>query len=77
MTKEQMKAVLDRVLSWPTEAQEEVLASLEMIEEELTGFSGVPEGDQEALARSSDDVTRGRFASDAEVREAFDRFRRE
>jgi hypothetical protein len=73
MTKEQIRAVLDRVLTWPTEAQEEAVASLEMIEEQLAGVS---EGDLEALARSSDDVAQGRFASDAEVREVFDRFRR-
>jgi hypothetical protein len=76
MTKEQIKAVLDRVLTWPTEAQEEALASLETIEEQLAGTSGVSEGDREALARSSDDVAHGRFASDTEVREVFDRFRR-
>ena len=75
MTKEQMKAVLDRVLTWPTEAQEEALASLQMIEEELAGSSGLSKSDRDALARSSDDVAQGRFASEAEVREVFDRFR--
>jgi hypothetical protein len=75
MTKEQIRAVLDRVLTWPAEAQEEALASLEMIEEELAGSSGVSEGDRKSLARSSD-VAQGRFASDVEVRDVFDRFRR-
>jgi hypothetical protein len=32
--------------------------------------------DREALARSAEDVRRGRFATDQEVRRFFDRYRR-
>jgi hypothetical protein len=76
MTREQIKAVLDRMLTWPAEAQAKALVSLEMIEQELAGSPGVTEGDRKALARSSDDVAHGRFASDVEVGEVFDHIRR-
>ena len=34
MTKEQVKAVLDRVLTWPPERQEDVARVVEMMEEQ-------------------------------------------
>jgi hypothetical protein len=37
MTGDQVKAVLDRVLTWPVEAQGEAVTSLETIEEEFLG----------------------------------------
>jgi hypothetical protein len=69
MTKDQVKAVLDRVLSWPPEAQEEAVASLEKIEEEFMGSHELSSEDREALRRSADDVQHGRFATDEKVRE--------
>jgi|HubBroStandDraft_6_1064221.scaffolds.fasta_scaffold81344_3 hypothetical protein len=76
MTKEEIKIVLDRVLTWPAEAQAEAVASLEMIEEEFTGSLALCEEDRRALEESADDVKHGRFATDDEVQEIFSRFRR-
>jgi hypothetical protein len=76
MTKDQVKAVLDRVLTWPAEAQEEAVASLQTIEEEFMGSHELSSDDRDALARSAEDVRRGRFATDEEVRKVFDRYRR-
>jgi hypothetical protein len=76
MTKDQLKAVLDRVLTWPPKAQEEAVASLQTIEEDFMGSHELSSSDREALARSAEDVRAGRFASDEKVKKAFDRFRR-
>jgi predicted transcriptional regulator len=75
MTKEQIKVVLDRVLTWPPEAQEEAVASLQTIEEEFMGFHELSSEDRAALERSAEDVRNGRFATDEDVKRVFDRYR--
>ena len=76
MTRDQIKAILERVLTWPPEAQAEAVASIESIEQELSGPLPLSDDDRRALDQSADDIRRGRFAGDEEVRKAFDRFRR-
>jgi hypothetical protein len=73
MTKEQIKVVLDRVLTWSPEAQEEAVASLQTIEEEFMGSNELSAEDREALERSAEDVRHGRFATEEEVKRVFDR----
>ena len=68
MTKEQIKVVLDRVLTWSPEAQEEAVASLQTIEEEFMGSHELSLEDREALERSAEDVRHGRFATDDDVK---------
>jgi hypothetical protein len=76
MTKEQIKVVLDRVLTWPREAQEEAVASLQTIEEEFMGSHELSAEDHQALERSAEDVRHGRFATEEDVNRFFDRYRR-
>ena len=76
MTKEQIKVVLDRVLTWPREAQEEAIASLQTIEKEFMGSHELSAEDHEALERSAEDVRHGRFATEEDVNRFFDRYRR-
>ena len=76
MTKEQVKAMLDRVLTWPAEAQEEAVASLATIEEQIRTLQRLSSDDRDALARSAEDVRQGRFATDDQVKAIFDRYRR-
>jgi len=76
MTKDQVKAVLDRVLTWPPEAQEEAVASLVTIEQEFLGSHELSPDDRKALSRSAEDVRQGRFATDDQVKATFDRYRR-
>jgi hypothetical protein len=76
MTKDQVKAVLDRVLTWPPEAQEEAVASLVTIEEEFMGSHELSSDDRETLLRSAEDVRQGRFATDDQVKTTFDRYKR-
>ena len=73
MTKEQVKAILDRVLTWPPDAQEEAVVHLQTIEEEFMGSFELSAGDRAALERSAEDVRKGRFATDEQVRKVFDR----
>jgi len=75
MTRDQVKAVLDRVLTWPAEAQDEAVASLETIEEDFAGSFELSPDDREALDRSAEDVRNGRFAADEKVRKVFDHYR--
>jgi len=76
MTKDEVKKILDRVLTWPQEAQEQAIASLETIEQEFTGSVQLSREDRLALERSAEDVRNGNFATDEEVQGVFDRFRR-
>jgi hypothetical protein len=78
MARNQVKEILDRVLTWHggAEAQREAVASLETIEEEFIGSFELSSDDREALERSADDMRNGRFATDDNVRKVFDRYRR-
>jgi hypothetical protein len=75
MTRNEVKEILDRVLTWPAEAQKEAVASLATIEEEFVGSFELSSDDREALERSAADVRNGRFATDNSVRKVFDRYR--
>ncbi len=76
MTKDQVKAMLDRVLTWPAEAQEEAVASLATIEEQFSALQTLSTDDREALSRSAEDVRQGKYATDDQVKATFDRYRR-
>jgi hypothetical protein len=73
MTKEQVKAVLNRVLTWPRERQQELAEIALEIEAELGDrvYHATPE-ELEAV----DDADRSGVASEQEVEAAFRTFRR-
>jgi hypothetical protein len=75
MNKDDVKAVLGRVLTWPAEAQREAVASLRAIEEEWVDSLELSLEDREALERSADDVRNERLAPEEKVRQVFDRYR--
>ncbi len=68
-----LKELLARAAQWPEEAQAEAVRSLEEIERELE--APLSQADLKALAQSRDDLGKGRFASDKEMRALFDRYR--
>jgi hypothetical protein len=72
MTKEQVKAVLDRVLTWPRERQEELAEIAPEIEAELG--AGVYHATAEEL-QAVDDAERSGVANEKEVDAAFRTFR--
>lgn len=76
MTRDQVKEILDRVLTWPPEAQEEAVASLATIEEQFAALQTLSPDDRDALARSAEDMRLGRYATEEQVRAVFDRYRR-
>jgi hypothetical protein len=73
MTKEQIKAVLDRVLTWPPERQNEAAEILLEIEAELGphAYHATPEE-----LRELDEAEQSGIASDQEIEAAFRAFRR-
>ena len=75
MTREQIRTILDRVLTWPPEAQEEAVATLQSLEEELLGAHDLSPADREALERSAEDIRQGRYATDEDVERVFGRYR--
>ena len=72
MTEEQVKAVLDRVLTWPRERQEELAEIALEIEAELGArvYHATPEE-----LRAVDEAERSGVASEQEVKAAFRTFR--
>jgi len=76
MTRDQVKEMLDRVLTWPPEAQEEAVASLATIEEQFAALQTLSPEDRAALARSAEDMRLGRYAPEEQVKAVFDRYRR-
>lgn len=75
MTRDQVKAMLDRILTWPPEAWEEAVASLATIEEQFATLQTLSSDDRDALSRSAEDVRQGKFATDDQVKAIFDHYR--
>jgi hypothetical protein len=72
MTKGEVKQFLNRVLTWPVEAQKEAVASLRAIEEEwVSGDYHAPPAELEAI----DEADRSGVATEDEVEVAFRTFR--
>src|ERR1700694_3956794 len=72
MKKDDVNAVLSRVLTWPAEAQQEAVASLRAIENEWVG------GDYHATPqelKAIDEADRSGVATEDEVEAAFRSFR--
>jgi len=74
MTKAEIKAVLDRVLSWPSERQQDAAEMLLMLEAEKGEFYHPSEEEWLAIQEGLDQVNRGEFATDEEVEALFKRF---
>src|SRR6202521_901156 len=72
MKKDDVNAVLSRVLTWPAEAQQEAVASLRAIEDEGVGgdYHATP-GELKAI----DEADRSGVATEDEVEAAFRTFR--
>jgi hypothetical protein len=70
-----LKELMERAEHWPDGVKEEAIASLQSIEEALVGLYELSSGDRAALERSGEDVRRGRFANDEQVRDVLQRYR--
>ena len=75
MTKEQIRAVLDRVLTWPPELQKEAADALRDIESRRSGGVYTPSEDEwAAIQRGMEQVRRGEFVSDEEMEALWKKF---
>ena len=70
-----LKSLLERAARWPREVQEVAAETLRMIEKSHDRTYRLTPDDRAALRRSAEDVRKGRFASDKEVKEFFKRAR--
>jgi hypothetical protein len=73
---DKLKLWIERAEHWPEGVQEEAVASLQAIEEELVGLYDLSPEDRSALDRSEEDVRRGQFASGEQVSKVLSRHRR-
>jgi hypothetical protein len=70
MTRDQIKAVLDRVLTWPPQRQEDVARMISSIEEQDTSPYQLTDEQAAEVRRRRDDPRSG-----LEIDEVFGRFR--
>ena len=69
MTKQEIKEVLDRVLSWPPDLQEDAAAILLMLEAREGELYHPSEDEWAAVQEGLEQARRGDFASDEEMEE--------
>ena len=75
MTKEQIDEILARVRDWPLHRQEDAARMLLLMEEQGTGFYELSEEEEADIREALQEVERGEFATDEEMKALFDRYR--
>ena len=76
MTKEQVEAVLIRVLDWPAERQKDAVRMLLEMEKQDPSAAELTEEERADLREALAEAERGEFATDEEVEAVFARYRR-
>lgn len=74
MTKHSLEILLERVASWPEEAQDEFVKSLTDIERKHAGVYRLSDDERAAVRRGLADLRAGRLASDEAVAALFSRY---
>jgi hypothetical protein len=75
MTRRGLEILLERVLTWPEEAQDELVRSVADIESRNFGPYRLSDEERGAVRRGLAEMREGRLASDDAVAAAFDRYR--
>ncbi len=76
MTAADLKSLLERVQTWPEEAQDELIALVDQIESELRGNEYVATREElQIIDEAIASIDRGEIASDSEIEAVFARFR--
>jgi predicted transcriptional regulator len=75
MTRQGLEILLERVSTWPEEAQDEFVKSVVDIESKHLGVYRLSDEERDAVRRGLADMREGRLASDAEVAAVFNRYR--
>jgi hypothetical protein len=77
MTAADLKNLLERIQTWPEEAQNELVAVAAQIESELQGDGyTATQNEQQVIDEAMASLDAGEFATDAEVAAAFAKFRK-
>jgi hypothetical protein len=75
MTAADLKDLLERVQTWPEEAQDELVAVARQIESELQGDYLATQEELQIIDAAMTSIDRGEAATDADIKAAFARFR--
>jgi hypothetical protein len=76
MTASELKNLLERIQSWPEEAQNELVAVANQIESELEGDYLATRDELEMVDAAMASIDAGEIATDDEVATAFAKFRK-
>ena len=75
MTRQGLEILLERVSTWPEEAQEEFVRSVATIESKHLGLYRLSDAERDAVRRGLAEMRAGKLASDAAVAAVFSRYR--
>jgi hypothetical protein len=75
MTKQDLDILLERVATWPAEAQDELLRSLAEIEKRHLGVYRLNDQERAAVRRGVQEMREGKLARDEDVAAVFARYR--
>ncbi len=75
MTRQGLEILLERVSTWPEEAQEEFVRSVTAIENKHVGVYRLSDSEREAVRRGLAEMREGKLASDDVVAAVFNRYR--
>jgi hypothetical protein len=75
MTRQGLEILLERVATWPEEAQEEFVRSVATIENKHLGAYRLNDAEREAVRRGLIEMREGKLASDSAVAAVFNRYR--
>ena len=70
-----LESLLERVSTWPEEAQAELIQSIIDIETKHFGVYRLSDDERAAVERGLREMREGKFATDEEVAAVFDRYR--
>jgi len=75
MTREGLEILLERVSTWPDEAQDEFVRSIAEIENKLLGPYRLSEDERKAVRRGLSEMRERKLAGDDAVAAVFNRYR--
>ena len=75
MTKDQIKAIFERVRTWPLERQQDAAEMLLRMEEQGTEVYELSDEEEAEIKLALEEAERGEFATDEEMKALFDRYR--
>ena len=71
-----LRNIIERVDTWPEEAQEEAAQFLLALEQEYAEPYELSDDDRAAVDRSLEEMRQGKFATEEQVAAVFNRYRR-